>query len=140
MVYSVDRMKRLYGTSDPAEAESLCSVLRQAGIESTFDREGLGIHVSDEDAPKAAEILAAHFEKQDPRETPSPPINERSKPMPRGLGLAVVLLPAGIIAVMFGFQGDWERALLIAGAVGGLVALVWVVHEWTDKKDGSAPR
>jgi hypothetical protein len=77
MVYSGHTMKRLYGTTDPAEAEAIRALLKDAGIESTFDPEGLGIHVRDEDAPKAAEVLAAHFEKQDPRETPPPEQEEK---------------------------------------------------------------
>jgi hypothetical protein len=77
MVYSGDTMKRLYGTTDATEAETLRALLKEAGIDSTFDPEGLGIHVRDEDAPKAAEVLAAHFEKQDPREATPPPEEEK---------------------------------------------------------------
>lgn len=47
-------MKRLYATTDPTEAELLRALLRDAGID-----------VADQDAPAAAELLAAHFEKQD---------------------------------------------------------------------------
>jgi len=64
MVYSTDLMKRLYGTTDPAEAAILRALLRDAGIESTLDEDG-GIHVSNENAAAGAEALAAHFERQE---------------------------------------------------------------------------
>ena len=70
-------MKRLYGTTDPAEAQILRTLLRDAGIESTLDEDG-GIHVSSEQAAAGAEALAAHFERQEggrsapaPEETPA---------------------------------------------------------------------
>lgn len=67
-------MKRLYGTADPAEAEAIRILLRDLGIDATLERaEGEGpisINVRDEDAGIAAEALAEHFERQDPRGAP----------------------------------------------------------------------
>src|SRR5688572_6726250 len=101
MVYSTDLMKRLYATADPAEAAILRSLLAEAGIESTLDKEDGAIHVGNEDAPKAAEVLAAHFEKQDPRDAGASEESalvktrvRRSGSLTRVLAFTVVLLPA----------------------------------------------
>ena len=78
-------MKRLYGTTDPAEAEDICILLRAKGIEPNLDRgDGTGpidIQVRDEDAAGAAEALARHFELQDPGASADPPPEDP----PRGL-------------------------------------------------------
>jgi hypothetical protein len=147
MVYSGETMKRLYATADPTEAAILRSILREAGIESTLDEEDGAIHVGNEDAPKAAEILAAHFEKQDPRDTGAAEESSlvktrvrRSGSLTRVLAITVVLLPAATLAIMLGYNGDVEQALLMAGALGGMVAAVWIVNVMAEKKDGSAPR
>ena len=80
MVYSTDLMKRLYGTTDPAEAAILRALLRNAGIESTLDEDG-GIHVSNEHAAAGAEALAGHFERQEGG--PAAPATEET-PAPKG--------------------------------------------------------
>ena len=82
-------MKRLYGTTDPAEAEILRALLRDAGIESTLDEDG-GIHVSNEHAAAGAEALAAHFERQEGG--PSAPASEDKPARKSWLARLVALL------------------------------------------------
>lgn len=85
-------MKRVYATVDPVEAEVLCALLRDAGIEPAMDDATMpllntpaarAIHVRDEDAAAAAEVLARHFEKndlntEDDPEAPEPPRPDES--------------------------------------------------------------
>ena len=164
-------MKRLYATTDPTEAEILRALLRDAGIESTLDNEGgaayavglptgavpLGINVIDADAAAAAEVLAAHFEKQtvmeDDPEAPPPltpeesaqfeeKVRRDSAKMRRRLGQFFLLL-AGVSGGAGASTGSWQAALIGAGSVIGLVALVWFVSllaEPDGKENGSAPR
>lgn len=145
-------MKRLYATTDPAEAEILRALLRDAGIESRLDNSGaadyaiglptsvtpLGITVSDEDAAPAAEILAAHFEKhplptEDDPEAPEPmSLDEtatfeakvRSGKSKGRFWLAFfLLLPTAVAALSFALQGEWGRAAAAVGLLAGIVAL-----------------
>lgn len=73
-------MKRLYATTDPAEAAALRALLRDAGIESTLDPDG-GILVSNENAAAGAEALAAHFERLEGGPSATPP---EEKPARKG--------------------------------------------------------
>ena len=171
MVYSGEKMKRLYATTDPTEAEILRALLRDAGIESTLDNEGgaayavglptgavpLGINVGDQDAASAAEVLAAHFEKQtvmeDDPEAPPPLSPEESAQFEEKVRrdsarmrrrLAQFFLILGALSGLVGASiGSWEAALIGAGSSVGLVALVWFVSllaEPDHKENGSAPR
>ena len=83
-------MKRLYGTTDPAEAEAILVLLRDRGIAPILDRgEGPGpisIDIRDEDAAPAAEALAQHFERLDPR----PPGQSAPEEPARGLWAALL--------------------------------------------------
>jgi len=79
-------MKRVYATVDRVEAEVLCALLRDAGIEPALDDSAVGlapapvgIHVRDEDAASAAEVLARHFEK-DAKDSEADP--EAPEPLP----------------------------------------------------------
>jgi hypothetical protein len=145
-------MKRLYATTDPAEAQILRALLRDAGIETSLDNEGgadyaiglptsvapLGLNVSDEDAAAAAEILAAHFEKlplpmEDDPEAPEPLSLEESASFeakvrakrPRGrFWLAFfLLLPTTVAAVVCALRGEWTIAAIAAGMLVGILAL-----------------
>jgi hypothetical protein len=148
-------MKRLYATTDPAEAEILRALLRDAGIESTLDNEGaaayavglptgavpLGINVVDGDAAAAAEVLAAHFQGQtvmedDPEAPPPIPPEESARfeekvrrdsaRMRRRLAQFFLLL--GALSGLAGASvGSWQGALFVGGACFGLIALVWFV-------------
>jgi hypothetical protein len=149
----MERMKRLYATTDEIEAEVLRALLRDGGIESTLDDDG-GIDVRDEDAPAAVEILAAHFEKQDVGEVdpdaPPPLSPEESAVFEEGIQrkrfrarlwmASFYLLPAGVWVVVVAFTEDTRTALMAAGALGGLVAFVWIVNLLLEKQKGSAPR
>lgn len=151
-------MKRLYATTDPAEAELLRALLRDAGIESTLDNEygapyaiglptaavPLGINVGDSDAAQAAEILAGHFEKTEPADlvpdpdAPPPPSTEESAAFEERVHrnsakwrfrLALVyLLPGAITALVLAFLGEWTGAAFSGGATAGLIALGWFVQ------------
>jgi hypothetical protein len=93
-------MKRLYATTDPTEAELLRAYLRDEGIESMLDNEGgaayavglptgavpLGINVSDQDAPAAAEALGRYFEKE-----MGPSERAPSEPAPRRFSGIILL-------------------------------------------------
>lgn len=139
-------MKRVYATLDPVEAEVLRALLRDAGIESAIDSQGgaafvvglpsspLGIHVSDEDAASAAEILGRHFEKKDAETEPDPeappPMTpeeseeferqvQKGKPR-RRFWLALILAAfAGLWIIVYAVAGNWQRVGL---GVGGLLA------------------
>lgn len=157
-------MKRLYGTTDPIEAELLRALLRDAGIESTLDNQNgaayaiglptsvspLGIDVSDEDAPAAADVLARHFEKRqaedleaDP-EAPTPLSDEeaagfedlirRGAPRRRFYLAFFYLLPGVVTALVFAYLGQWLAAGIAGGAVLGLVAFAAIVDALAKKK------
>ncbi|MBV8879843.1 MAG: DUF2007 domain-containing protein [Planctomycetaceae bacterium] len=145
-------MKRLYATTDPAEAAILRALLRDAGIESRLDNEGgadyaiglptsvapLGIDVGDEDAPAAAEILAAHFEKQplpgdDDPDAPAPLSPEetatfeakvlRGRSKGRFWLAFFLLLPLAVTALSSALRGDGRLAAAAAALLVGIVAL-----------------
>lgn len=145
-------MKRLYATTDPAEAEILRALLRDAGIESALDNEHgavfaiglptsispIGINVSDEDAAAASEILAAHFAKHplpmdDDPEAPEPPSLDETatfeakvrsgKSRGRFWLAFFLLLPLGTIVVVSALGGDWSKAVAALGLLAGILAL-----------------
>lgn len=163
----LNRMKRLYATTDPMEAGILQALLRDAGIESTLDNEGgaayavglptsavpLGINVSDEDAAAAAAVLASHFEKQnvgedDPEAPPPPTLEEsarfeekvrRGGSKARGRLAMFCLILGGLVGIALALSGEWEAGLMMGGAAAAPVAFVWFVNLLVEKKDGSAP-
>jgi hypothetical protein len=150
-------MKRLYGTTDPTEAELIRAHLRDAGIESSLDNQlgaayaiglptsasPLGIYVRDEDAAEAAEILALHFEKKDDAAEADPdappPLSpeeaaqfeekvRKGKPR-RRFWLAFVWLFPGILGMIcYALAGVWPLALGALGANLGILGLLWLVN------------
>lgn len=161
-------MKRLYATTDLAEAQILRALLRDAGIESSLDNEAgaafaiglptsaapLGINVSDEDAAAAAEVLAAHFEKQtvmeDDPEAPPPLTPEesaafdekvrRGRPRRRWWMALLLLLFPGAAGTILASWGARDALLITLAAAGACLATVWFVNLLGEKEDGSAPR
>ena len=158
MIDSSRTMKRLYGTTDPIEAEVLRALLRDAGIESALDNEGgaayavglptsispLGIHVSDEDAAAAAEVLARHFEKKDaedlePDPDAPPPMSdeesarfsetiEKGKPSRRFVLAFFWLLPTFLTVFVYMLRKRWEAAGVAALVFLAILAAGWMIH------------
>ena len=158
-------MKRLYATVDPEEAQTLRTLLRDQGIESTLGHEGGGvtfglptdeasiaINVRDEDAAAAAEALARHFEKRDAEEAapeaPEPPSPEESAAFEakvkrrssrwRFWELVIYFLP-GIGALMMLFELPWQMVVGGAAGVLSIVALIWVLDLIAENKKGPPP-
>jgi len=157
-------MKRLYGTTDPIEAELLRALLRDAGIESTLDNQNgaayaiglptsistLGINIKDEDAEAAVDILARHFEKkqaedlEDDPDAPPPLSDEesarfeeqvrRGAPRRRFYLAFFYLLPGAFTALVFALLGRWTAARISVGAVMGVIAFAWFVDLLARKK------
>jgi len=161
-------VKRLYATTDLVEAEVLRALLRDQGIESTLDNEGaaafavgvpsaaapIGINVSDEDAPAAAEALARHFEKTDAADTepdpdaPPPLTPEESaafeakvkrRVFSKRLFLLLIFFWPGIFIVAGFFDEPWQK--WVGGAVGvlSLAAFIWFVDLIAENKTGPSP-
>lgn len=139
-------MKRLYGTTDPAEAEQLRALLKAQGIETTLEPDG-GIHVRDEDAPAAAEALARHFEKETGSEAPPPapgesPEHDHRRRFRRRLLLLLILFFPGVLAFAMWFPELWQKALAGAAGILSLAAVVWVadlIAESRENKTGPPP-
>jgi hypothetical protein len=161
-------VKRLYATTDLAEAEILRALLRDEGIESTLDNEGgaalavglpsaavpIGINVSDADAPAAAEALARHFEKKDAEdmeadpEAPPPLTPEESASFQAKAGrrsfsrrfliLLFFFMPA-IVGMALTFGEPWHAAVAATAGVLSIVALIWVVDLIAENRTGPSP-
>ena len=165
---SLRGVKRLYATTDLTEAELLRALLRDRGIESWADNAGsaslavgiptaavpIGINVSDEDAPAAAEALARHFENRqseemepDP-EAPEPLSPEESAAFEakikkrsarwRFWELFIYGLP-GIIVLVVMFEKPWQMALAGTAGVFSIFALLWVFDLIAENRTGPSP-
>jgi hypothetical protein len=151
------KVKRLYATTDPTEAELIRAHLRDAGIESSLDNQlgaayaigiptaasPLGIYVRDEDAAEAAEILALHFEKKDEEGEPDPdappPLTReesaqfeekvrRGKPR-RRFWLALIWFLPNVAAVITAvFSGQFAFAGVLLGALLGFAGILWAIN------------
>ena len=161
-------MKRLYATTDLTEAELLRALLRDQGIESSLDNSAgaalaiglptpavpIGINVSDEDAPAAAEALARHFEKKDAEEmepdpeAPPPLMPEESAAFEvkvrrrvywKRLLLLMVFFWPGIFFVSGMFVEPWQQLLGGAAGILSLVAFIWVLDVIAENKTNPPP-
>jgi len=146
-------VKRVYATTNPTEAELVRARLRDAGIESTLDNEGgaayaiglptsvspLGIDVADEDAAEAERILSSPASEGEPDPDAPPPLSteesaafeEKVRRGNRRWGrwlVYVYFLPGFVLLVVATVRADLKAAAVVAGAMGGLLALGWWIN------------